>query len=171
VHAAFAFVSPVCKDDFVESQLPTDGRRRHFRLKEISLFKTTFAIALSGLLLITSAGFQSALAQTDETSAGKARAKVQQMGVGRDARVEVKLRNNTKVKGYIGTANEDSFTVTDMKTGATQTVAYVDVTEVKKPGGGLSPRAWMILGGVAAAAVIVGVTVIRPIACDGGAGC
>jgi hypothetical protein len=50
-------------------------------------------------------------------------------------------------------------------------VAYADVKEVKKPGGGLSTRTWVIIGAAAVAAVIVGVTVIKPVVCDGGAGC
>lgn len=40
---------------------------------------------------------------------------------------------------------------------------------MKKPGGGLSTRTWVIIGAAAAAAVIVGVTVIKPVLCDGGA--
>ncbi len=99
------------------------------------------------------------------------RAAAQKLGVGRGARVEAKLRDNTKVKGYVSAAGEDSFIVTDPKTGATQTVAYADVTQVKKPGGGLSTRTWVIIGAAAAAAVIVGVTVVKPVLCDGGAGC
>lgn len=91
------------------------------------------------------------------------------MGVGRDARVEVRLRDNTKLKGSISVAGEDSFTITDSKTGASQTVAYADVTQVKRPRGGLSTRMWVIIGAAAVAAVVVGVTVIKPVACDGGA--
>jgi hypothetical protein len=85
--------------------------------------------------------------------------------------VGVKLKNSTKVKGYISAAGPDSFTVVDSKTGSSETVAYADVAQVNKSNSGLKARTWIILGGVAAAAVIVGVTVIRPVLCDGGAGC
>jgi hypothetical protein len=54
--------------------------------------------------------------------------------------------------------------------GTTETVTYADVMQVKKPGG-LSTRALLAIGAVAAAALIIGVTVIKPVACDGGAGC
>jgi hypothetical protein len=91
--------------------------------------------------------------------------------VGRDAGVEVRLRDNTRLKGYVGAAGEDSFTVIDPKTNASQTVAYADVTQVKKPGGGLSMRTFAIVGAAVVAAVIVGVTIVKPVACDGGAGC
>ncbi|HEX8492514.1 MAG TPA: hypothetical protein VF658_06705 [Pyrinomonadaceae bacterium] len=92
------------------------------------------------------------------------------MGIGRDARVEVKLRDNTRLKGYISQAGEDAFTIADSKTGTVQTVAYDDVRQVKKPGG-LSSRALALIGAVAVAAVVIGVVVIKPVACDGGAGC
>lgn len=137
------------------------------------MLSRTFPIMLSGILLSTAFGFQSVRAQTgkDAQLAEKARAGVQKLGLGRDARVEVKLRDNTKLKGSISAAGEDSFTITDSKTGASQTVAYADVAQVKRPGGGLSTRTWVIIGAAAVAAVIVGVTVIKPVLCDGGAGC
>lgn len=128
---------------------------------------------LTGLLLFTTFGFQSVGAQTgaDTGRAAQARTKVEKLGVGRDARVEIKLRDNTKLKGYVSATSTDSFTVTDAQTGTTHTLAYTDVMGVKKPGGGLSTRTWIILGAVATAVVIVGVTVIKPVLCDGGAGC
>ena len=135
------------------------------------MFSKTFAIILSGLLF-TTLGLQTVRAQTSSAAsvADEARAKVQKIGVGRDAQVEVKLRDNTKLKGYVSAAAADSFTVPDAKTGATREVAYADAAQVKKPGG-ISTRTWLILGGVATAAVIVGVTVLHPVLCDGGAGC
>ncbi|HEX8352076.1 MAG TPA: hypothetical protein VF611_04080 [Pyrinomonadaceae bacterium] len=91
--------------------------------------------------------------------------------MGTKTRVEVRLQDGTRLKGRIGAAGEDAFTITDSKTGAPRTVAYADVARVKKSGGGPSVRTWVIIGAAAAAAVIVGVTVIEPILCDGGAGC
>jgi hypothetical protein len=99
------------------------------------------------------------------------RAKVQQIGVGQKARVHVRMRDNTKLKGYISASEQDAFTITDAKTGAAQKLSYGDVAEVKKTGGGLSPLTIGILAGAAATALIVGFTVIKPVLCDGGAGC
>jgi len=64
----------------------------------------------------------------------------------------------------------DSFTVVDSKTGA-RTLAYSDVTEVRKQSGGISTLTWGIIAGAAAAAIIVGTVVVKPVLCDGGAGC
>lgn len=136
------------------------------------MLKRTFALMLAALLFAT-LGLQSARAQTagDAQRADKARVKVQRIGLGQNARVEVKLLDETKLKGYVSAADQDSFTVIDSKTGASRTVAYADVARVKKPGGGLSPLTWGIIAGATAAAIIVGITVIKPVVCDGGAGC
>ena len=53
------------------------------------------------------------------------------LGTGTDARVEVKLRDKTKLKGYISEAGEDSFIVVDAKMGVATTVAYPQVKQVK----------------------------------------
>jgi hypothetical protein len=107
------------------------------------------------------AGAQTQLAETT-------RAKVQQLSVERRTRVEVKLQDDTKLKGYITQAGADSFSVTDAKTGTTRTIAYTEVTQVKKSSGGLSPLTWGLIGGAVAAAVVVGI-IVKPAVCDGGA--
>ena len=56
---------------------------------------------------------------------------VLKLGTGTDARVEVKLRDKTKLKGYIGEAGEDGFIVVDAKMGVATTVAYQQVKQVK----------------------------------------
>lgn len=130
-----------------------------------------FTIALSGMLLITAFGFQSILAQTasDTQRIEDIHLQVAKLGTGSKAKVHVKLRDNTKLKGYISDANQDSFTVVDSR--GPRTIAYTDVAEVRKQKGGISNLTWGIIAGAAAAAVIVGVTVIKPVLCDGGAGC
>ena len=137
------------------------------------MLRKTLAIMISGILWGLALGYQPARAQTQEAarSAEKARATVQKLGVNPQRRVEVKLLDGTKLKGSISAAEGDTFTVTDAKTGAPRTLAYADVAQVKKPGGGLSTRSWIIIGAAAVAAVIVGTEVVYPVLCDGGAGC
>ena len=134
------------------------------------MFRRAFAIMLSGVLLVAAFGFQPALAQTgnDTQALEKVRARVKKIGVGRNARVEVKLRDNTQLKGYIRAADQDSFTVIDSKTGSTRTVSYADSLSVKKAGSGLSAKTWIILG-VAAVGAAVTWVIIKPALCDGGA--
>jgi hypothetical protein len=56
---------------------------------------------------------------------------VSKLGTGPAARIQVKLRDKTKLKGYVSEAGEDSFVVVDEKTGATSRVPYPQVQQVK----------------------------------------
>jgi hypothetical protein len=126
---------------------------------------------LSGILISAIFGSQGVSAKTGTAAqqAAEARAKVLRMGVGAKSRVEVKLRDDSKLKGYVSEARDDSFTVTDSKTGASQTVSYTDVSQVKKSGGGLSTRSKLLIGAAAAAGAIVTWIIVKPALCDGGA--
>ena len=131
------------------------------------------SIMLAVVVMCTALGFHvvGVRAAGDAQTIEQVRAQVARIGVGEKARVEVKLRDDTKLKGYVSAAGADSFTLTEAKTGASRNVAYADVAQLKKPAGGLSPLAWSIIGGAAVAAIVVGVTVVKPVLCDGGAGC
>lgn len=61
----------------------------------------------------------------------KVRTAVAQLGTGREARVEVKLHDKRKLRGYISEAGEDSFFVVDEKTGVATHVTYSQVKQVK----------------------------------------
>jgi len=123
-----------------------------------------------GTLLVTVLGLSTVRAQTarELQATEKARASVLKLGVGRTSRVEVKLRDQSKVKGYVSEAGQDRFTVTDLNSGASQTIAYSEVSDVKKPGSGLSSSTWIIIGAAAAGALVVGLA-LKPAVCDGGA--
>ena len=113
-------------------------------------------------------GFGPVYARSDESDqlASKARAEVAKVGTGKS--VEVKLRDNTKVKGHIIETAEDSFTLADSKSATARTIAYSDVAQVKKAGGGGSWKPWGIIAGVAAGAIVTWI-IIKPALCDGGA--
>jgi hypothetical protein len=65
----------------------------------------------------------------------KAAAKVKyaliEIGTGPKARVEIKLRDKTKLKGYVSDLDDDHFTLTEDRTGASVQVAYAQVQKVK----------------------------------------
>ena len=133
------------------------------------MFRRTFAIMLTGVLLVTALGFQHVFAQTNDTQATeKIRTKVQKMGTGSNARVEVKLHDSTQLKGYISTADQESFTVFDKKTGSTRIVSYADASSVKKASSGWSSKNWLILGAAVVGAAVTWV-IVKPVLCDGGA--
>ena len=132
------------------------------------MLKRIFVVIVAAVMLSAPFGLQSARAQVaNDAAAEKARAGVMKAGTGREARVEVRLRDETKLKGYVSEAGADSFTVTDAKTGAARAVAYTDVAQVKRQGGGLSPTTKaLIWGGVAAGAAIT-LYAVRGAFCDG----
>ena len=121
-------------------------------------------------LVSVSCVFESAQAQSGKElpAADKARVEVAKLGVGQKARVEVRLRDDARLKGYVSQVGDASFNVTDPKTSKTSTVAYADVARVKRPGTGLSTRSWVLIGAAATAAVILA-ALARPVLCDGGA--
>lgn len=138
------------------------------------MFRRTFAMILSGILLLTAIGVQQVAAQSanDVRSASQAiekiRTKVKKIGVGGNARVEVKLRDQSQLKGYISDVGQDGFTVVDSKTGSSRTVSYADAATVKKGGSGLSAKSWFTIAAVVAGAAITWV-IVKPMLCDGGA--
>jgi len=134
------------------------------------MFTRTFAIMLSGLLLLTAFGFQGAGAQSlrDQQATEKIRTKVLKIGVGTNARVAVKLRDNTQLNGYISDAEQDSFTVVEKQTGSSKTISYADASSVKKAGSSMSAKPWIILGAAVVGAAVTW-AVVKPAVCDGGA--
>ncbi|MEQ1605595.1 MAG: hypothetical protein ABL999_12075 [Pyrinomonadaceae bacterium] len=84
----------------------------------------------------------------------------------------MKFRTGDKRKGFISSVNQDTFTFQPSKGGAAESVRFADVDSIKQSRKGLSNAAWIAIGAVSAAAVIVMFTVIKPaLLCDGGAAC
>jgi hypothetical protein len=98
------------------------------------MFKKVLTMVLAGLLIQAVCG-QPALAGSKEEKQArrseKVREGIRKLGTGTDARVAIKLRNDTKLAGYISETKDDSFVVTDLKTRSHTTVGYGDVTQVK----------------------------------------
>jgi len=111
------------------------------------MIKKCLSVAFIGLLLF-STNLQSISAQTNTgnntVTTDKIKANVTKRGTGEKARVNVKMLNGTKMKGFISQAGDDSFTLTDSKTKQTSTLAYSDVAQVK--GTGLSTGAKILIG-------------------------
>lgn len=84
---------------------------------------------------------------------------------------EVKFRTGEKRKGRITAVNQDSFTLEPLKGGVAETMRFADVDSIKRSRKGLSEGAWIAIAVASAAAVILTFTLIKPILCDGGAGC
>lgn len=132
------------------------------------MIKTQLAIALS--LILTAMSFLSPVTATAQSITGneKIRAKLQTLATNKDSQVQVKFRDQTKLKGYIGSVEPVSFTLRDPKDGTSQSINYSEVESVSKASGGMSTKTWLIVGGVAAGAVTTWL-LVKPAVCDGGA--
>ena len=119
------------------------------------MFRKLLAVFLV-VLLLNVAGLAPAYAATKEEKAArfaeKVKANVLKFGTGESARVKVKLRDKTKLEGYISAADGEGFTITDSKTGTATTISYPQVKSVK--GNNLSTGAKIAIGAGAAAAII-----------------
>ena len=111
------------------------------------MVKKVLSLVLVGFLLSV-AGVKLAYAGSKEEKetrfAEKVKEGISKLGTGAEARIEVKLRDKTKLKGYVSEAGEDSFVIVDEKTGATSTVTYAQVKQVK--GNNLSTAAEIAIG-------------------------
>jgi hypothetical protein len=96
----------------------------------------------------------SSKAEKELRFAGKVKQGIEKLGSGSNTRVEVKLRDKTRLKGYISEISENGFVVTDLKTGASNKVAYAEVKQIK--GNNMSTGAKIAIG----IAIGVGVTIL-----------
>jgi len=90
--------------------------------------------ALVALLLQSFAGIPAVAAKTQAENEAQllegVKVKVARLGVGDKARVTVKFKDGTKLKGYIAQTKDAEFIVRDRKTDAPTVVLYRDVARV-----------------------------------------
>ena len=133
---------------------------------------------LSGLLiglLVFAADLQIVRAQSDaeleRNRVERIKTNVYRLENSGQTKIVVRLKSGAKLKGYLTKITDDTFDVTNYKSGQTTAVAYRDVAQVK-PQGGSSKAAKYALGvaGVAAVVVLVltlprGGSTICPLGC------
>ena len=119
--------------------------------------KRILSLALVGLLFSLAGPapvYADSKAEKEARLAEKVKEGIGKLGTGTEARVEIKLRDKRKLKGYIGEAGEDGFSVVDAKTGTATRVPYPQVRQVK--GNNLSTGAKIAIGlGVAVAVLVI----------------
>jgi hypothetical protein len=121
------------------------------------MFRKILSVALAALLIqlvCAYPAFAGGDAKKELEKAEKVRAGIARLGTGPDARVKIKLRDKTKLEGYVSDAGSDQFTVTDIKTGVATSVEYGQVKQVK--GNNLSTGAKIAIGvGIGIGAVLL----------------
>jgi hypothetical protein len=88
--------------------------------------------------------------------AQKVKNEIAKLGTGPDARVELKLRDKTKLKGYISEVDGQSFAVVDDKIGSVTTVTYPQVKQVKGNNLSTGAKIAITIGVILAVAVLIG---------------
>jgi hypothetical protein len=91
--------------------------------------------------------------EQDAKLLAKVKSGILKIGVGKQSLVALKLRDKKTLAGYVSEINDDSFSITDVKTGATTALAYENVTQVK--GHNLSTGAKIAIGAGIAAAIVL----------------
>ncbi len=126
------------------------------------MFTRALSIAIVIAMLQSSTFVETAAARSKAEKralfAEKVKAGVERLGVGEDTRVAVRLHDKMKLTGYVSDAGEDSFVVTDLKTGKATTVAYADVAQIK--GNNLNSSDRLLLGVLIGAAIVLIVVVV-----------
>ena len=121
------------------------------------MLKKLVSLLLVGLLIHIASpapALAKSKAEKEVQKVEKVRAAILSLGVGTDACIKVKLKDKTKLEGYIKEAGNEHFVITDARTGADTAVAYPQVSTAQ--GQNLSKGAKIAIGvGIAAAIVIV----------------
>jgi hypothetical protein len=86
--------------------------------------------------------------------AAKVKLAIAKLGTGAEARMEVTLRDKTKLKGYVSEISDEHFAIVDDKTGTATQVTYPQVKKVK--GNNLSTGAKIAI----AIGVIIAISVL-----------
>ena len=111
------------------------------------MFKKTLVLGLCVVFLnffFTTSAFAGTKEEKDAKFAAKVKSNIQKLGQGKDARVQGKLKNGTKLKGYVSQVNDDGFLVMNDVTGSATEVLYSQTKQIK--GNNLSNGVWIAIG-------------------------
>ena len=98
------------------------------------MFKKYLTLSLTFLIInlsLSAAVFAETNAEKEAKFAEKIKTNITKLGTGTNAKVEVKLRDGTKLKGYVSQIGEDSFVVTGDKTGVSTNIPYPNARQVR----------------------------------------
>ena len=94
------------------------------------MIKQTISLIVACLLTITmicqSTAFASSTRDKETRLAEKVKEGISKLGTGQASRVSIKLKDKTKLTGYVSEITDSSFVITDLKSAEATTVAYPD---------------------------------------------
>ncbi len=131
------------------------------------MLKTYLSLCVALMLLLATVS-QPVMARQSAGQGGRQvptveaiKSKIARLGIGAKAKATIRLKNGTKVKGYVAQAGDDDFVMRDRKTDAPTTISYADVLKVEDNKGHSTARniAIGIAVGVGAVLAIIGITI------------
>ncbi|CAN5249451.1 MAG: hypothetical protein ACR2GW_00065 [Pyrinomonadaceae bacterium] len=118
------------------------------------------------ILIVLLAQVNSAMTSTANGQAAQeapaveeAKSKIARAGLGEKARVTVKLKDGTKIKGYVSQARDEEFIVRDRKTNEPTIIHYRDVAKIENNRGHSTAKA-VTIGVVAGVGSVIAVLAI-----------
>ena len=128
------------------------------------MFRKYMSLALVGLLLNLTF-YSTAIANTEKEAkfAEKVKANIAKLGVGSDAKIKVKLKDGTKLKGYVSEIKDTGFIVMNEKTGTTSEVPYPQVKQVKGNNLSTGVKIAIVFGVLLAIALVIALLVENPV--------
>lgn len=104
---------------------------------------SVLAVLLINFVCVASVGAESRSDKEAKTAA-RVKSEIQQLGTGPAAYIEIKLRDGSRLKGYVDQTSDETFIVVEEKTGEPREVRYPQVKQVN--GHNLSTGAKVAIG-------------------------
>jgi hypothetical protein len=131
------------------------------------MLKTHVSLLVAVMLLLASTSHPAVASQGGSQGGSQAptveavKSKIARLGIGAKAKATIRLKNGTKVKGYVAQADDEDFVIRDRKTDAPTTIRYADVLKVEDNKGHSTARniAIGVAVGVGAVLAIIGITI------------
>ena len=131
------------------------------------MLKTYVSLLVAVMLLLATTSQPAAASQSADgggrqgPTVEQVKSKIARLGIGAKAKATIKLKNGTKVKGYVAQADQEDFVIRDRKTDAPTTIRYADVLKVEDNKGHSTARniAIGVAIGVGAVLAIIGITI------------
>jgi hypothetical protein len=123
------------------------------------------ALLLAAPAIQASPVISSVKSEKEERLAQRVKAGISKLGVGPEARVQVKLKDKTKLAGYVSEAGAEHFVVMNTGTGHATTIAYPAVAQVQ--GNNLSTKVKIIITASVIAGIIIVLYIVKGAFCDG----
>ncbi len=132
------------------------------------MFKKYLTLIVT-ILLINLSLSATAFAETKEEKEAKFAEKVKinitKLGTGKEAKVQVKLQDGTKLKGFISKISENSFAVSNETTGLETEVPYPNANQVKGKNFSTGDKIWIAVGITAVVLIVVLSVAFQPERC------